>query len=170
MGNRGPVGKPTAIKELEGNPGKRPLPENEPQPEKLTAVPKPPSFLDPLAKRHWKVLGQQLLDCGLLTHIDLDAFSACCNCYALWVKAQTEIKKTGLLVKTPNGFPMPSPYIKIAGDALDRMMRYLKEFGMTPAARSRVQVDIEKEEEDELERLLKNKRPIVPQPSPGSFK
>ena len=158
MGERGPARKPTKLRQLEGNPGKRPLPANEPQPTEMSELPKPPSFLDAIAKKHWKLVGTELMGCGLLTNIDLDALAACCNCYSQWVKAQQELKKSSLIVVTPNGFRMPSPYIKIANDSLDRMMRYLKEFGMTPASRSRVEVDPGEDEGDEFLKLLKESK------------
>lgn len=44
MATRGRKPKPTAIKELEGNPGKRPLNANEPRPERK--APRCPAWLD----------------------------------------------------------------------------------------------------------------------------
>lgn len=159
MGERGPAAKPTALKVLEGNPGKRALPQNEPQPDPVVVLPKPPSFLMPLAKKHWKELGAELMRFGLLTTIDLDAFAACCNSYATWVDAMNQIKKTGSLVRSRNGDPMLSPYIGIAEKALSRMLQYQKEFGLTPAARARVSVEKE-EDEDEFEAFLKKGKGI----------
>lgn len=130
---------PTAIKKMEGNPGRRPLPEYEPQPGALVEIPKPPSFLFPLAKKHWKKMADELRSCSLLTAIDLDAFAAMCNAYATWVDAQQNLKKTGMLVKSPNGYPMVSPYVSISEKALNRLLQYQREFGLTPS--SRVQVD-----------------------------
>ena len=154
MGSRGPTSKPTVLKVLEGNPGKRPLPKNEPQPESFDSVPRPPSFLMPLAKKHWKTLGEDLRQAGLLTKVDLDAFAACCNAYATWVDAMGQLKKHGMLVKSPNGYPMPSPYIGIAEKALNRMLQYQKEFGLTPAARARVEVEPDADDGDALDRLI----------------
>ena len=44
--------KPTAIKELEGNPGKRKLNNKEPKPDK--GMPVCPEWLPPEAKAEWK--------------------------------------------------------------------------------------------------------------------
>ena len=44
MGARGPAPEPTALKILAGNPGKRKLPENEPQPQ---GTPICPAWLSP---------------------------------------------------------------------------------------------------------------------------
>ena len=48
MATRGRKPKPTALKVLEGNPGKRPLNENEPKPE--NKAPRCPSWLEQEAK------------------------------------------------------------------------------------------------------------------------
>lgn len=157
MAKPGRKPKPTAIKNMEGNPGKRALPEHEPKPVELAEIPKPPSFLLPLAKKHWKKMADQLQLCGLLTSIDLDAFAAMCNAYATWVDAQQNLKKTGMLVKSPNGYPMVSPYISISEKALNRLLQYQKEFGLTPS--SRVQVEVGGDgEEDEFSKFLEDTR------------
>ena len=51
MATRGRKPKPTAIKVLEGNPGKRPLNEHEPAPPKANI--KCPTWLLPEAKKEW---------------------------------------------------------------------------------------------------------------------
>ena len=44
--------KPTAVKILEGNPGKRKLNEHEPQPQRK--APPCPKWLEPEAKKEWR--------------------------------------------------------------------------------------------------------------------
>ena len=65
MAQRGRKPKPTAIKELEGNPGKRPLNKNEPKPEKT--APKCPTWLDKEAKKEWRRMSKSLEAIGILT-------------------------------------------------------------------------------------------------------
>ena len=50
MGKRGPAPKPTALKVLQGNPGKRKLNDSEPTFEKTDEILKPPSYLSTYAK------------------------------------------------------------------------------------------------------------------------
>lgn len=66
--------KPTAIKELEGNPGKRILNKKEPKPEK--GMPVCPEWLLPEAKAEWKRLSDKLNQMGVLTEVDMVAFAA----------------------------------------------------------------------------------------------
>ena len=53
MASRGRTPKPTAIKQLEGNPGKRQLNTNEPKPKQK--APTCPKWLDDEAKKEWKL-------------------------------------------------------------------------------------------------------------------
>ena len=80
MATRGRKPTPTAIKELEGNPGKRPLNSNEPKPD--TTAPKCPKWLEPEAKKEWKRLSIEMERIGILTKVDMAAFAAYCQAYA----------------------------------------------------------------------------------------
>ena len=73
MAARGRKPKPTALKVLEGNPGKRPLNDHEPIPPKGEL--KCPSWLLPEAKKEWKRLASSLEAMGVLTMADLTAFA-----------------------------------------------------------------------------------------------
>ncbi len=69
--------KPTALKLLEGNPGKRPLPMNEPKP--APTAPKCPSWLHKDAKKEWKRISTELERLGLLTQVDMAALAGYCE-------------------------------------------------------------------------------------------
>jgi P27 family predicted phage terminase small subunit len=97
--------------------------------------------LDKIAKAEWKRISRELLSVGLLTEVDRSALAAYCAAFARWVKAEKELQNMPAVVKAPSGYPMPNPYIGIANTALDQMRKFLTEFGMTPASRSRIQVE-----------------------------
>lgn len=139
--------KPTAAKLLAGNPGHRPLNLNEPKP---TGVPTCPRHLDAQARAEWKRMSAELRACGLLTLVDRAAFAAYCQCWSRWVTAEQGIAKHGMVVKAPSGYPVQNPYVGIANTALDQLRKYLIEFGMTPAARSKVNAPHQPKEEDEF--------------------
>ena len=73
MATRGRKPKPTALKLLEGNPGKRPLNANEPIPPQGEV--KCPSWLLPEAKKEWKRLAPAMESMGILTLADEKAFA-----------------------------------------------------------------------------------------------
>lgn len=133
---RGRKPKPTHIKAITGNPGKRPLNVTEPQPE--ITVPECPPELNDAAKREWNRLVNELAKLRLLTNLDRAALASYCAAYALWAEAVEAIQKYGAMVKSPNGYPVQSPYVSIANRQTEIMLRIASEFGFTPASRGRI--------------------------------
>lgn len=130
--------KPTALRELEGNRGHRPLNRSEPKP---SGVPKCPPHLDKVAKQEWRRISSELVALGLLTSVDRAALAGYCAAWSRWVDADSNVQKFGAVIKSPkSGFPIANPYVGIANTASDTMRKFLVEFGMTPASRSRIQV------------------------------
>lgn len=137
--------KPTAIKELTGNPGKRPLNDEEPEPE--LALPECPKHLGKHARKEWKRVAAELHSLGLLTRIDRAALAGYCQAWERWVAASEQLQKFGAVIKTPTGYPIQNPYLAIANTALDQVRKFAVEFGMTPSSRSRVKTGKKKNPE-----------------------
>jgi P27 family predicted phage terminase small subunit len=133
---RGRRPKPTRLKYLTGNPGKRPLNANEPKPE--IAMPECPLELGPVARREWDRMAAELTSLRILTQLDRAALAAYCGAYAMWAEATEAIQKFGTMVKSPTGYPVQSPYVSIANRQAEIMMRIASEFGLAPASRSRI--------------------------------
>ncbi len=133
---RGRRPKPTRLKVLAGNPGKRPLNEREPKPE--PSVPDCPPELGPVARREWDRLVGELSKLRILTALDRAALASYCGAYGLWAEAMEQIQKYGAMVKSPSGYPQQSPYLAIANRQAEIMMRIASDFGFTPASRSRI--------------------------------
>lgn len=140
---RGRKPKPIRLKVITGNPGKRPLNFDEPRPE--PAVPDCPPELGPAAQREWERLVGELAKLRVLTNLDRAALAAYCGAYALWAESTEAIGKYGVMVKSPTGFPIQSPYVSIANRQAEIMMRIASEFGFTPASRGRISVPNEDE-------------------------
>jgi len=152
MSPRGRKPKPTRLKILEGNPGKRPLNLNEPQCEE--GIPECPEFLCTEAKQEWNLLAPMLHNSGLLTKLDRNALAALCQVWARWLKAEELLKKHGLLVKSPNNFLMQNPALAIANKSLEQMRLLLTEFGLTPSSRSRIPVTKSELDDDPMLLLI----------------
>ena len=152
MVQRGRKPIPTAIKELEGNPGKRELNKNEPKPEKK--APKCPMWLDHEAKKEWRRTAKQLEDLGILTEVDMAAFAGYCQTYARWKEAEEFISKHGTIVKTPSGYWQQVPQVSIAQTYLKIMNRFCEQFGLTPSSRSRIVADHTGDADDPMEFIL----------------
>jgi P27 family predicted phage terminase small subunit len=138
--------KPTHLKLVTGNPGKRALSTAEAKP--AAALPSPPPHLADEAKVEWGRVSEELYKIGLLSGVDRAALAAYCQAYARWVQAERAIAEMakrdqltgGLMIKTTNGNAIQNPLVGTANKAATDMVRFAAEFGMTPSARSRINV------------------------------
>ncbi len=150
---RGRKPKPTVLKILEGNPGRRPLNEREPQ--APAEVPECPDFLDDEARAEWFRMAPVLEEMGVLTPADRAALAAYCTAYSRWVTAERQVQRLGTIVKSPlKNFPMKSPYLTVADQALETMRKFMVEFGLTPSSRSRIRVPEDRRARDEFDAFL----------------
>jgi len=132
--------KPTELKKLEGNPGRRPLNENEPKPD-LADITLPRGKLPKEGQNLWKKLAPRLLDLGILTEVDLPAFEMMCLHYALARDAFEVVDKLGLFVKDRENAPRKNPAMQLFRDNSAAFKAYMIEFGMTPSSRSRIEAN-----------------------------
>jgi P27 family predicted phage terminase small subunit len=162
--------KPSHLKLVAGNPGRRPLNPCEPKPE--LALPEVPEHLSAGAKLEWERIARELYSLRLLTRLDRSALAAYCQAYADWVDAEAQLKRYGTVIKSPlrtvtrrardgsevtetsGGFPMQSPFLAIRNKALELMHRFAIEFGMTPSARSRVSATGAESQDDPAKKYL----------------
>lgn len=179
MGARGPAPKPSALKKLAGNPGKRLANQNEPRPR--AKRPKMPAHFTPtaggeisdkdyaaqqkfyeIARAEWRRVVRELSAVpGLLTRVDADALAMYCETYARWVIASQKLATDGMVVEmaTQSGgkYIAASPYMAIVNQCLKTMKQLLSEFGMTPASRTRIQVE-RPPEEDPFDEFLSRRK------------
>lgn len=145
---------PTYLKLVKGNPGRRKLNKNEPKP--ALGIPPVPEHLTDAAKVEWGRIANELHELGALTRLDRAALAAYCQAYSDWIEAEEQLRRFGKVVKSPvkqtvrqtragevitetsGGYPMQSPFLPIRNKALETMHKFLIEFGMTPASRSRI--------------------------------
>jgi hypothetical protein len=80
------------------------------------------------------------IKCKRATRVRCRPFGTQCavNGYALWAEATEAIQKYGVMIKSPSGYPVQSPYVAVANRQAEIMMRIASEFGFTPASRSRI--------------------------------
>lgn len=131
--------KPTQLKLVAGNPGKRALPKKEPKAQKAIDL-MPPLNLSEAARAHWHQVALQLSAAGILTELDCHALALYCEAFARWVSATQKLRVDGLVITSESGYACQSPYLPIANKAFDQMLKLMAEFGMTPSSRSRVEV------------------------------
>src|ERR1022692_3138022 len=97
----GPKPKPTAVKRLTGNPGKRPLYD---EPELPSDIPDCPDHLDDIGKAEWARVAPILVASKILKVTDRSVLAAYCDTYARWVVARRQVTKFGTVMKTKSGY------------------------------------------------------------------
>jgi P27 family predicted phage terminase small subunit len=159
-GKRGRPPKPTALKKLEGNPGKRALNDSEPVSIPLSPKTKPPKWLDPIAKKEWKRILPELCRMGLATRCDTASLEAYCDAYSTMVRAAAVLNQEGFVFTTNTGYISQLPQVNIKNQAANLIRQFGSEFGLTPSSRCRLKIGGEKkEEEDPMEAILAGKIP-----------
>ncbi len=137
--------KPTEIKKAEGTYRKDRAPKNEIKPSIEVGL-TPPNDLNEWGQKYWLDIMSEYVSIGLVTRVDVEALHSCCTWYGLMREAQDIIAAKGLEVEvekvTPNGesytVTETNPMIMVADKAFKNYIAMCKEFGLTPASRSRI--------------------------------
>ncbi len=150
---------PSNVVLLRGNPGHRPLPEDEPQPE--PGMPKVPVWLNGTARAAWMELRPLLEKIKVVTEADRKALELLCDAYSEYRAYREVVRREGATyqVTTKRGGTMyrMRPEVAAAQDAWKRTRAMLAEFGLTPAARSKVKV-LKETADDPYERYRRKRK------------
>lgn len=136
MGKRGPPPKPSNIRLLEGNRGRLKINDREPKPP--VAAPACPPWLDLEARAEWARVVPQLLALGILGQIDRADLAGYCATWSRWRATYLAIRELGTTFTTPQGYVASRPEVIQEAKLLALLRLYAADFGMTPAARSKV--------------------------------
>lgn len=167
-GSRGPLPKPAALKLLEGNPGKRALDLSDGVNPRVE-IPSPPKHLGIEARKEWKRITPLLEDLGLISGLDRAALGLYCQAVGRMTELETAFNglvnrlmdgspasEDGLIPEqpalsysdavyaasytvTPSGYAQQSVITQLIKSNREQVNRYLMHFGLSPAARARVQ-------------------------------
>jgi P27 family predicted phage terminase small subunit len=137
VGVCGPIPVPSAVNKVRGFPGHR---QNKREPEASEFKAKPPEHLDERAVAEWKRLVPILKRMKVLREPDYIALEILCQSYSTMVQAQEKLSQSGLIYTAPgSGYIQQSPLLSIVNQAAATVSKQLREFGLTPAARTRIQ-------------------------------
>jgi P27 family predicted phage terminase small subunit len=155
-GTRGPLPKPAALRLLEGNAGKRALDLSAGINPKIE-VPSVPKHLGQEARKEWKRITPILAELGLVSGLDRAALALYCQAVGRLYELETafngqvdrlvateKIDISDAVYKasysvTPSGYAQQSVIVQLIKSHREQVNRYLMHFGLSPAARGRVQ-------------------------------
>ncbi len=156
----GPPPKPTALRLLQGNARQKPINAQEPKPDAAEPTAAPPMSMSGRSRKIWELMCPVLSKIGLLTICDLRALARYCDLCVRWVDARTfldangetyevfervrvykEETKTWDTIEKSKGwvnYPQVKNYLAYSRE----LVRLENELGLTPASRSRIQVEV----------------------------
>jgi len=146
MGTRGPQRTPTALLKLHGSRLGNDRDKTEPKPEKKT--PDCPDWLGDDARQVWDQVVPMLNTMRVLTVADGGPLSRYCESWVRWKKCLAFVKEHGETyvvkhelgdIKAVHSWP---EVVTLRGLAAE-LLRIEQEFGLTPAARARIQLEPE---------------------------
>lgn len=159
MGQRGPKPKPSAQQKREGT---YRADRRRGEPEAEASLPPVPEWLDEQSRRYWSELGPWLVEAGLLTRLDQTALALLCRSLTDYLQACEVIEAaatasgTKFVAYTESGNVIQHPAVGVANRAWERLVKLLREFGMTPSSRAGLHLPAP-EKEDDLLALIKKR-------------
>lgn len=146
MAGRNP--KPTALKVIEGNKGKRKIGANEPDPAYLNDL-TPPAWLSSAAAEVWNEIAPNLRKACVLTELDVQALAMGCVAVAQYRAAVRRVGEDlvkSKQVENDEGRACEvgehvNPWMIVQSMTFKQAMAIFAQFGMSPAARTRIVVN-----------------------------
>lgn len=130
----GGIPKPTALKKLHHS--RKPINEREPQP--VGNVAAAPAHFDDDQREAWDYAVAHS-PAGMLKLVDAGVLECWVVAHCMHRTAVKAVQAAGsLMVTTPNGLQVQSPYVPIINRQAQIMMRAASELGFTPTARPKI--------------------------------
>lgn len=143
MARRGPPAIPTQIKLLNGNPSRRPLNGDEPQPT-LIEDGTPPEWLDERAKARWLKSFKDLQTTRVITESDYESFARLCYLDGQFHELREKLCSEGLVTSGLNTkgkpYQLPNPLFYMMLSIAKELSKMEQQFGMTPSSRTGLRV------------------------------
>jgi P27 family predicted phage terminase small subunit len=137
MAIRGRKPKPSKLRALDGNPGRRPINDREPQP---TGPLVKPDFVNGEAAKEWtRVIGA--MPPGLYTAADAPVLAVYCVAWVLFRNALAQVAREGMTAVGSMGQKTSHPSLATIAKQSEIIMRASDRLGMSPVARARLAMD-----------------------------
>jgi len=111
----------------------------EPQPP--DGIPKIPSWISKAGREHWLEIAGQLQLMGVLTRVDQAGLVLLVDALAQYIKARDEVDESGITTVTEKGYEIQRPVVAARNNAWERVLKLLKEYGLTASSRAGLKVE-----------------------------
>lgn len=151
MATKGPAPLPTAVKRLRGS---EPREINKTEPRAPKGIPVAPAWLPEGVKLIFQRIALELHSMGLASPVDADNLIAYSQAIYEHQRASALIAKQGIILFGKEGQPVRNPACVITQQTSAVILRYAREFGLTPSARTAMGTKYGEPVEADSERLL----------------
>jgi P27 family predicted phage terminase small subunit len=155
MARTGRPRKPTVLKLLAGNPGKRKV--NRREPKIRDGAISIPSHLGAVAKAEWRRLVKHLPR-GLVTPADRAEFAQYCQTWARVCEAEKMLDQSGLYFVSENGYPCQHPLVSTLKGLNAQLRGYAADLGLNPSVRSKIEIPDQPAQDPTEDLLFGNRR------------
>ena len=160
MGKRGP--KPTSAAILEARGSWRAASRVDP-PQLESKIPDMPRWLSSKARDHWRRIIPSLAALRVISDLDANLIARYCDAWARWVDLSDDLTRKGTtqIIAGKNGlaYSVQRPEVSMQDKLTAQLLQMEKELGLTPSARSRIEVVpevvIPSEEQEKQEEKLR---------------
>ena len=116
-------------------------------------IPPVPEGLRDEVVAEWNRLAPLLAAKGLLTEVDWLAWQLGMHAYDTWLTISEQLASPNeeYVIISEKGAPYQNPLVSIAGKAYQSVLKFCREFGLTPSARSGLKIAGGPLEKDEFE-------------------
>lgn len=142
---------------MRGNPGKRSLNKDEPQPPADGVV--MPAHLGEVAAGRWRELLPMLQAVRVMTRADVEALARYCDTYEWWLATRAKLRVEGDTYPILNDggevkYIAQRPEVAIAHKLAQQLRQLEQDFGLNPAARASLHVEKPQTNSDDEDRLM----------------
>jgi P27 family predicted phage terminase small subunit len=144
-------------------------------PQPACGLPACPHYLRGHARAAWNVWSAELQAMGLDSAADAQLLEAACVNFQTAVTAHLQIQKQGevveeLIIARDSGKVIghrvrKNPWVTVREHAHRLLLSFCSEFGVSPAARTRLNIERPRTDEDEIEKILSGP-PVAREPIP----
>lgn len=136
---RGRKRKPVQLHLIEGT--FRPDRHDDNRAEPSGTAPACPPFLRGTARKEWFRIVPALERLGILDEVDQATLACYCQARSDYSWAVYKVRREGRIVTTPSGIRRPHAAMKIQREAALLLAKFAEQFGLSPVARGRLQVE-----------------------------